>query len=374
MAEEHCRRPFYDVGGTASMPPPPGEIQSPVPSGEPAGGPSTLQVIEDRIRARSQPGNRDDPYNVQLVAQGAGLRGGAVTVGIVGALRDLGFSAGTHYNGLDVFDGFHGASSASIIMAFAAAERDGDQLEVMQHILTDDLSSDEFFNIRRLLNGLRGAGRPAMDVGFLIEVLRNRKPLPWERLIGQNRPVVAYTTSAVDGRAKAFDLSTMKSQDEVLNTLYVSCRYPIFAGPPIKDNDGEYGVDGGVAVVGPPIRNAIGATCCTHLLGIARPPNWTKDRKSPLTEVAALVLGRSYPGLREPLRTLRHRAAENMAFIEDAERHPPDTPSPETPLIQTVRIPSRAHRTFRMDKSAEALTEGLESGKDALAKVIDGAG
>ena len=324
--------------------------------------PSTLEVIQSRIQAGSQPGERADPYNVQLVAQGAGKRGGAIIAGMVKQLRDMGQDF-NGYNGLDAFDGFHAASSSSCILAVAATERLDGQLEKIETILEEDLNTADFFSMKRIGNGLVGRGQPAMNVGFLTDdILRNRKPLLWERLADTGRPVYAYVTSALDGRAKGFDLSTLTSQDDVLQTLHASCRYPVFSGPPMLDIDGEPCVDGGVAVVGPPIKQAIEHTEPTHILGLAREPNWVKPRWSPMTSAGALVMGHGFPALAESMRTLRGRYAANMAYIDQLE----NGQVPNGPVVQTVRIPSGKHKTFSMEMDPEVLHAATDLGMTAL--------
>jgi predicted patatin/cPLA2 family phospholipase len=185
-----------------------------------------LRVLLDRRDAGTTPGDRHDGHRVALVIGGGGMRGSYVA-GMLRAIQRAGLTP--------AFDEVYGSSSGAVS---AAAFLTGSAAECAA-CFSEDLSTDEFINMRRL-----GTRRPVVRLDHLLdEVLRVRKPLDWAALGHTPAPLRVVATDTAD--LLPYELTGMASIPEWRQALQASASIPLLAGPPVSYG-GRRWVDGSV--------------------------------------------------------------------------------------------------------------------------------
>jgi predicted patatin/cPLA2 family phospholipase len=203
-----------------------------------------LQLIEERVRAGSRPGHRDDPHRVVLSIEGGGMRG-TVSAGMALALHELGV--------VSAFDAVYGASAGAITGAWL--------LSSTPEGLRGWADPDYAKTLIRWSSLLRG--RPVVDVHTLVEVVYQTEfPMDFDSVLASPVEYHPLGTDAVTG--ESIDLRPMITGPvELRLALRASASLPFLAGPPVELGGRRF-YDAGVAE-SIPFRTPL-AQGATHVL------------------------------------------------------------------------------------------------------------
>lgn len=243
--------------------------RAPVPR---AGGPPiehpVLDLLRQRLREGSRPGQRNDGFKLGLAVEGGGMRGivtGAMLMGLLG------------FDALEAFDAVYGASAGAINATyFLTGQPEGLDIYT-EHLAT----SDRFLSLKRYW---MGGPAPAMDLSFLLdEVMVGVTPLDWHGVIESPVPLKVVASSLDSLRAEL--LQDFTCPRDLKESLKASALVPVISGPP-REHRGHRFVD--AAVFEPiPVKSAV-RDGCTHVMALcSRPassgPAWGKVVKRTLT-------------------------------------------------------------------------------------------
>lgn len=191
-----------------------------------------LQMLHERVRAGSKPGQRQDAYKIGLAIEGGGMRG-AVSAGAAAAINLLGLS--------DAFDSVYGSSAGALIAAFFVSR------QLNGTIIYSDViprAGKRFLDRGQLLNAMGlpvGENRPVLNLEYLLDdVIRNTVPLDWESFWSNNQVqplnVVASSLHSMQSVALKSQAGHFDSLDQLLLCLKSSMCVPGVAGPPVRLN------------------------------------------------------------------------------------------------------------------------------------------
>jgi predicted patatin/cPLA2 family phospholipase len=270
------------------------------------------QVLSERARAGSRPGERADEHRVALVLEGGGMRG-VVSAAMTAALERLGLTPA-----FDVVVGSSaGAINGAALLAGAA--------EQASAAYCGPLASRSFVNPLRILRG-----KPVIDVNDVLALAGGLDPRGAERVLAS---AAALHCVAVDVESAAtVDLHGMGSERELWDAILASSRMPWAGGPPIEI-DGRRFLDGGMGAP-IPVAEALAAGA-THVLALQTRPHGV-PRKS-ASRVADRLIERHLRRLNPALvRLYRDRIAAYELLVEDLARRSAD-PDAGPPHVLGVR-------------------------------------
>ena len=229
--------------------------------------PAVVDLIVERVRSNSQPGNRRDPFKVGRLIEGGAMRG--VWAG--------GAAIAAQALGLDMaFDAEYSASSGSCSAIYAAAR----QTVLGATIYYEDLVT-RFINPRRLL-----INRPVVDIRYLThQVMMYRKVLDWQRVIAYPIPINVYATNALTGQA--VNMYPFNNRGAIYEAMLRSCSMPFWADMPSPEN--RFLTDGSIATTGIPFRQAVEDNC-THVFAMLTRPEGVRKKRSFLDRIVSLAL------------------------------------------------------------------------------------
>jgi predicted patatin/cPLA2 family phospholipase len=203
-----------------------------------------LQLIEERVRAGSRPGHRDDPHRIVLSVEGGGMRG-TVSAGMALALHELGVVSG--------FDAVYGSSAGALTGAWLVSS----EPERLRGWADPDYAK----TLIRWSSLLRG--RPVVDVHTLVEVVYQTEfPMDFASVLASPIEYHPLGTDAETGEST--DLRPLISSPvELRLALRASASLPFLAGPPVELGGRRF-YDAGVAE-SIPFRTPL-AQGATHVL------------------------------------------------------------------------------------------------------------
>lgn len=296
-----------------------------------------IELIENRRREGSQPGRRTDGCKLGLAIEGGGMRG-IVTCGMATALERLGL--------LDAFDAVYGTSAG----AFNAAYFVAGQSAYGGSIYYEDINDREFIDLRRWFR----SKKPVMSLEYLVwEVVRQRKKLDCERIIGSRAQLVILVTSARELRAKR--LSGFDSADQIYHALLATGRVPVVTGGPVRI-DGEPFFDGGIFEP-IPYHSAIDDGCSHVLALLSRPGEGSSMESGLLSRILERNLARRYPGMAEALELRRVSYPRNVAHL--ARKTASET---GPPYLYAMQPPAHWPELDTFEQSRRALLAGAAVG------------
>jgi predicted patatin/cPLA2 family phospholipase len=203
-----------------------------------------LELIEERVRAGSRPGHRDDPHRIVLSIEGGGMRG-TVSAGMALALHELGV--------VTAFDAVYGSSAGALSGAWLlSSEPDR---------LLGWADPDYAKTLIRWSSLLRG--RPVVDVRTLVEeVYQTEWPMDFASILASPIEYHPLGTDAETGEST--DLRPfLVGPVELRLALRASASLPFLAGPPVELGGRRF-YDAGVAE-SIPFRTPL-AQGATHVL------------------------------------------------------------------------------------------------------------
>lgn len=296
-----------------------------------------LEVILDRARSGSRPGERDDDHVVSLAIEGGGMRG-VVSAGMCAVIEAAGL--------VGSFDRIYGCSAGAVNGCFTAAGQ-----AVLWATTFEDAASRDLINPARALRG-----RPVLDLGFLFDtVIGRRKPLSAEGL--ERGPALhAIAVSVEDATLRV--LGGFRDTAELLDAVRVSCTIPVIGGEP-RTFRGERMLDGGLIEPIPYVSALREGS--SHVL-VLRSVD-AAHRARPRSRLAELALGRTHPELR-PLV-----AGAGARYNRDAEAL---LELAEGPTVTQVAVPRASRLVRRFGTDHGRVAESLRLGATAMASALYG--
>jgi predicted acylesterase/phospholipase RssA len=312
-----------------------------------------LQVLDERVRSGSRPGDRDDGFRVALSIEGGAMRG-TVSAGMALALRELGL--------LPAFDAVYGASAGAITGAWLVSSR--------PEGLRGWADPDYARTLIRWSALLRG--RPVVDVRTLVEVVyRTEFPMDFESILASPVEYHPLGTDAVTGQST--DLRPLIADPAELRlALRASASLPFLAGPAVELRGRRF-YDAGVAE-SVPFRTPL-AHGATHVLVLRS----RRPRGGAASATSGQVNGSPVPPPPRPPRsvrlltrtTLRNESLElRTALLTRGTRTAADVSA-----IEEMAVSGRAHMVYPLESTppvTRLTTEGallaaaFESGREAL--------
>ncbi len=277
-----------------------------------------LRTLEERARAGSQPGKRDDGFRVALAIEGGGMRG-TISAGMALALDELGL--------LSAFDAVYGASAGAITGAWLLSRPQG------LRGWTEPAYARAFIRRSGLLRG-----RPVADVRALIEELyQTTFPMDFGAVLAGPVEFHPLATNAVTGQST--DLRPLiATPAELRLALRASAALPLLAGPPVE-LDGRRFYDAGLSE-SVPYRTALDQGA-THVLVLRsrRDPVIVPDGRAPARSarmIARTAMRRETPALRAVFLSRDARLSADDRRLADYQSAPPPRQTPH-------QIPQQQH-------------------------------
>lgn len=261
--------------------------------------PTVEDLIVDRVRSGSRPGNRRDPYKLGAVI-GAGSMAGAVTGGEVTAFQAMG--------ALPAFDSIYSNSSGDCAAKYWVSG----QTPAGTSIYYEDINSKEFINPLGFFQG-----RAIMNVQYLThDVMKRRKPLKAEKVVDAEQELHTYVASAKD--ATTLDITGYSHPEEVFDVLHWTIRMPVIAGMPLSVG-GRFLADGGTFIGTVPFLEAIDDGCTHVAVLLARHMGNLKRSRHLFEHVVIALLKRDFPEMAKHYYDGYRRYEQNMRKIRDIQ-------------------------------------------------------
>jgi predicted patatin/cPLA2 family phospholipase len=290
------------------------------------------QVLSERARAGSRPGERADGHRVALVLEGGGMRG-VVSAAMTAALERHGLTPA-----FDVVVGSSaGAINGAALLAGAAQQASA--------AYCGPLASRSFVNPLRVLRG-----KPVIDVNDVLALAGGLDPRGAARVL---ESAAALHCVAVDvASATTVDLHGMASERELWDAILASSRMPWAGGPPIEI-DGRRYLDGGMGAP-IPVAEALAAGA-THVLALQTRPHGIPRRSA--VRVADRLIERHLRGLNPALAQLyRGRIADYERVVEEIARRTRE-PGAEPPYVLGLRPPAGTPCVSQLERRSAVLAK-----------------
>jgi predicted patatin/cPLA2 family phospholipase len=295
---------------------------------------TVLQLLRERGREGSVPGERGDDARLVLLVEGGSSRG-AYSSGMTIAIERLGM--------LPLFDAVYGSSAGALSSAWLLCGR----AESTQHAWWDETIMRTTIAPRRVM-----LGRPVIDTRFLVQTVYTEiVPMGFEEILDNPVEFHPLATDALTGRGTDLH-DQVRDRAGLQAALRASTAMPLLAGDPIEI-DGRRFVDAGVSEA-LPVRTAL-AQAATHIVAL-RTRRADEISASPSRAerlVASRWFTRRAPGALEPwLRRAELRAEEERLL----ESHP---------ATLQIRPPLGSARIGRTERRPDALRTAVDTGREA---------
>jgi predicted patatin/cPLA2 family phospholipase len=295
---------------------------------------AVLQLIRDRKRQGSTPGQRADDARLVLVIEGGSSRG-AYSSGMTVAIEELGL--------LPLFDAVYGSSMGALNGAWLLCGRAGSTV----HAWWDPIVMRGAIDPRRMLRG-----RPAVDTRFLVHTVYTEIfPMGFQEILDSPVEFHPMATDALTGEST--DLRNLvRDQASLQAALRASTAMPLLAGAPVEIGGRRF-VDAGVSE-SVPARTAL-AQGATHLVVLRT--KRADETVFPPTRGERLVMSRWFarraPGALEPwLNRQQIRGAEEELLAAH-------------PGILQIRPPLGSAHIGRSERGAVVLKAAVGIGRQA---------
>lgn len=332
------------------MTPPPAAAGEAAHAGLPwlSGDLHVLDLVVERGRSGSRPGDREDPHRIALVVEGGGMRGVCIG-GMVRALHQAGLGG--------AFDDVYAVSAG----AFSVAGLLVGNVEHAVSAYAEDLATGGFVDWRRFL-ARKG---PLISLDFLIEeVMERRLGFDFARL-SETAPVLRPIVTDLDALTPVA-LTGLHSAADWRNALRASATIPLLAGPPVALHGRRY-VDGflGDAL---PLARAIAAGASHVLALVSRAPG-ERLRTGGMhgRRLAAHAYDRVAPGLAALVAERATSYADSLAIVTDRDhRHRGDA---HVLALRPTHAAGVGSLTSDRDRLRRAGVAGEDAVRHALAAV-----
>jgi predicted patatin/cPLA2 family phospholipase len=305
------------------------------------------QVLAERARSASRPGQREDGATVALVIEGGGMRG-VVAAGMVAALEQLGLG--------EAFDAVYGTSSGAIAGAMFLAR----QSERGASAYYEELVDGPFVDFRRLLRG-----QPIVSLDYLFNwVIPTAKDFDLATCVSSPTPFTIVATRIEEGAYSADYLTEFTDESDLLACLRGSCTVPLACGPPLRVRDGLY-VDGALTE-SIPIRAARSplpdGRQPTHTLALLTRPSGELRHPPNLLDRCVLFpfMNRQTPGLGHAHLPMAESYGEELELLAS------------TPNTLVIARPAEALHVGRLEQDARVVTRGAIEGATVVHQSLTG--
>ncbi len=269
-----------------------------------------LSVILKRKKENSRPLQRNDSFKLGLVIEGGGMRG-AVSAGMAAGLEYL--------NLKNVFDAVYGASAGAMVGAYFISG----QSVYSTSVYCDDISNRDFVKGSLGIAISLMTNKPAMNLDFLLDILRNKKPLNWKKII--DSPIKLNMIASSISKQKSVALNNFESKEDIFKAFKASSTLPFIGGPPIEINNELYWDASLYELV--PIKTASDDRC-THIFVLRTRPDGVLRKE--LSFIEKLFISRRFnktkKGLRQSFLQTPGRYAATIREIDEAESNPDTSP------------------------------------------------
>ncbi|MEU7474689.1 patatin family protein [Lentzea sp. NPDC042327] len=300
---------------------------------------SVLQLLRDRKRQGSTPGNRADDARLVLLIEGGSSRG-AYSSGMTVAIEQLGL--------LPAFDAVYGSSAGSLNGAWLLCGR----ADSSKHAWWDPAVMRTTINPMRALRRL-----PVVDTQHLVHTIYTQVvPMGFQDILDNPVEFHPMTTDALTGEStdlheRIHDVPSLQA------ALRASTAMPLLAGPPVVI-DGRPYVDAGMSEM-VPVRTAL-AQKATHLVVLRTVRS--DEVPMPPTRSERLVLRRWFarhaPGVVETfLRRKDDRLVEEAVLASH-------------PACLQIRPPLGSLRVGRTERRPAVLRAVVDIGTRAAADAL----
>jgi predicted patatin/cPLA2 family phospholipase len=304
-----------------------------------------LDVLTERVKSGSQPGERTDGLRVVLSVEGGGMRG-TLSAGMAHALHELGL--------VSAFDAVYGSSAGALTGAWLLSS-DPDKLRGWAR-------PDYAKTLIRWSGLLRG--RPVVDVRTLIEeVYQTEFPMDFASVLANQIEYHPLATDAVTGQST--DLRPLIADPVDLRlALRASASLPFLAGPPVQLGGRRF-YDAGIAE-SIPFRTPV-SQGATHILVLRSrlpyaPNLYANGVPAPRPPRSVRLLARTTlrnetPELRTTLLTRGPRTAGDVARLADLQ---------ESGKALMIFPPDDAPPVSRLTTDGSLLAAAFNSGRNAI--------
>jgi predicted patatin/cPLA2 family phospholipase len=300
---------------------------------------SVLQLLRDRRKQGSAPGQRSDDARLVLLIEGGSSRG-AYSSGMTIAIEQLGL--------LPMFDAVYGSSAGALSAAWLLCGR----AESTKHAWWDPIVMRTTIDPRRALGR-----RPVVDTRFLIHTVYTEIfPMGFQEILDSTVEFHPIATDALTGQA--VDLhERIRDQASLQAALRASTAMPLLAGEPVEI-DGRTYVDAGLSEA-VPVRTAL-AGRATHIVALRT--RRTDETSSAPSRAERLLLSRWFarraPGAADTwLRRAALRAEEERLLASH-------------PATLQVRPPLGSANIGRTERRADPLRAAVETGRLAALNAL----
>ncbi|MEV4319469.1 patatin family protein [Actinocrispum sp. NPDC049592] len=305
---------------------------------------TVLQLLLDRRREGSTPGQRTDDARLVLVIEGGSSRG-AYSSGMTVAIERLGL--------LPAFDAVYGSSAGALNGAWLLCGR----AESTMHAWWTPSIMRTTIDPRRALRR-----QPVVDTHFLVHTVYTEiMPMGFQEILGSPIEFHPIATDCLTG--KGVDLhDTIRDQASLQAALRASTAMPFLAGDPVSI-DGRSYVDAGLSEA-VPVRTAL-AQQATHIVALRTRRTGEASSAPSLGERMLLSrwLARYAPGVVQPWLGREALRAEEEELLAS---HPATLQI--RPPLGSVRI-GRTER--RPGPLRTAVDTGIEAALTELAAVVE---
>ncbi|WP_326565198.1 patatin-like phospholipase family protein [Amycolatopsis rhabdoformis] len=303
---------------------------------------AVVELLRERSRSASTPGNRDDDARLVLLIEGGSSRG-AYSSGMTIAIEQLGL--------LPAFDAVYGSSAGALNGAWLLCGR----AESTQHAWWDPMIMGRTIDPKRIVGR-----RPVVDTEFLVHTLYTEiVPMGFREIL--DNPVEFHPTATDADTGASTDLHEyLRDQAGLQAALRASTAMPLLAGPPVELGGRRF-VDAGVSE-SVPVRTAL-AHQATHVIafrtrrldeGVATAPSRTERL------VASRWFTRHAPGALEPwLDRAALRAEEERLLAAH-------------PATLQVRPPLGSPRIGRTERRPHLMRAAVDTGLQAALSELAG--
>ncbi|AWS43835.1 patatin family protein [Streptosporangium sp. 'caverna'] len=208
---------------------------------------TVLQLLRDRKKQGSAPGDRSDDARLVLLVEGGSSRG-AYSSGMTVAIEQLGL--------LPMFDAVYGSSAGALNAAWLLCGR----AESTMHAWWDPTIMGATIDPRRALRR-----QPVVDTRFLVHTVYTEiMPMGFQEILDSTVEFHPIATDALTGQATDLH-EQIRDRSSLQAALLASTAMPLLAGEPIEI-DGRSFVDAGVSE-SVPVRTAL-AQKATHIVAL----------------------------------------------------------------------------------------------------------
>lgn len=328
--------------------------------------PMPSAVIAERVRQKTEPGERRDPYKVAQIYQG-----GAMRVALPAGAAMAQYQLFGETRPIDRFDGT--SSGVPPWMYLLSGSRHAEGMSIPY----DELSRG-FIRLRNLLTVGRIVNLDLMNDAFR----EGYKALDYEAIMNHPTETHVYATSVSDGEVVDFQIGLHALREErgahhengeyvyfchtaedIAKAIAATTHLPFYGGRPLIVEEGLACVDGGISSAGRiPLKRAIGSGA-SHIFILSTEKSETTRTRGVKERFAAWWLWRYYPGV-------ANYWAGHEEHLETMSLLNRESSDSQLPLIEVVRVDDKDIPS-QTETRPEIIYQATEAGRLAMLKAFE---